>query len=160
MSDRDTLFEVIDGFDACILTTFTADGTPHGRPMHVARRDDQTLWFVTGSDTAKAEETARDSTVILTFQSSNKWVAATGRARVDASDGRVADLWSEPMRAWFPDGPEDPTAVAMAVELESAEYWSMSTGDMATFAWGVARSIITRQPITTEHEGEHGDVRL
>lgn len=160
MSDRDALFDVIDGFDTCILTSFTADGTPHGRPMHVAGREDQTLWFITGSDTAKAGEAAQDDMVILTFQSSNKWVAATGHARLDRSDGRVADLWSEPMRAWFPDGPDDPTAVAMAVELASAEYWSMSTGDMATFAWGVARSIIAREPIKTEQEGEHGDVRL
>lgn len=160
VTDREKLFDVIDDFDTCIMTTFTADGTPHGRPMYVARREGQTLWFLTRVDSDKVVEVADDDPVVLTFQSSTEWVAATGSARVTQSHQRVAELWSEPMRAWLPDGPDGPGTAAMSVELHSAEYWSLSAGDLVSFAFGVARSIVTRQPLETDREGDHGDVRL
>lgn len=158
--DRRRLHDVIDEFDTCIMTTFTPDGQPHGRPMHIARRDGRTLWFVTGTGSAKAHEIAVDDAVVLTMQAGTSWVAATGTARTDASAGRVADLWTETMRAWFPEGPEDSSAMALAVQLESAEFWTMSGTDVVSFAVGVAKSILTRTAIDSDDEGEHGDVRL
>ncbi|HUG84927.1 MAG TPA: pyridoxamine 5'-phosphate oxidase family protein [Euzebya sp.] len=160
MTETGKLFDVIDDFDTCIMTTFTADGTPHGRPMHVARREGHTLWFLTNVDSPKVLEVADDDPVVLTFQSQTDWVAATGSARITQSADRVAELWSAPMRAWLPDGPSKPGVAAMSVELHSAEYWSMSAGDLVSFAFGVARSIVSRQPIDRDPEGEHGDVRL
>ncbi|WP_370324981.1 pyridoxamine 5'-phosphate oxidase family protein [Euzebya sp.] len=160
MSDRDQFLEVLDEFDTCIMTTFTRDGTPHGRPMHVAERDGDTLRFVTAVDAAKVKEVAAGDPVVLTFQSSTRWVAATGSARVHQDRGAVADLWSEPMRAWFPDGPDDPQLCVMDVDLESGEWWDVSGTDLASFAFGVAKSVVTRQPIDTDREGDHGEVRL
>ena len=160
MTEQERLLAAIDDFDSCIMTTFTADGTPHGRPMHIAERDGATLWFVTGKDSAKVAEMRAGDPVVLTFQSSTTWVAATGEATVSGDRGRARQLWSAPMRAWFPDGPDDPALVAVAVRIRSAEYWAVSGTNLVTFAYGMAKSILTRQPIDADKEGEHGDVRL
>ena len=106
--DRTALYEVLDDFDTAMLTTFTADGTPHGRPMHVAQRDGDTLWFVTGVASGKVREIASGDPAVLTFQSSDTWVAATGEVEISHDRSKVDELWSPVMKAWFPEGPEDP----------------------------------------------------
>ena len=159
-TDRTALYEVLDDFDTAMLTTFTADGTPHGRPMHVAQRDGDTLWFVTGIDSGKVREIASGDPAVLTFQSSDTWVAATGEVEISHDRGKVDELWSPVMKAWFPEGPEDPGVVAVRVDLVSAEYWATTGTDKVSFAFGVAKSILTGTPIDSDDEGEHGEVRL
>lgn len=160
MSDKDKFYEVLDSFDNGMLTTFTADGTPHGRPMHVAERDGDTLWFLTGVDSAKVREAATAHPAVLTFQAPNKWLAATGEAVTSHDRAKVQQLWSEPMKAWFPGGPEDPGVAALKVELSSGEFWAMDAGDLASYAFGVVRSMVTGKPVDPDAAGEHADVRM
>ncbi|CAN5864575.1 hypothetical protein BH24ACT15_BH24ACT15_02140 [soil metagenome] len=160
MSNEERFYEILDDFDTCILTTFKADGMPNGRPMNMAGREGDVLWFVADMDSRKVEEVISGDPAIVTCQSSTEWIAATGEVTLNRDRAKIDDLWSEPMRAWFPDGPDAPGIVALRVDLFSGEYWSVSGGDLVSFAFGVAKSMITRERIDPDKEGDHGEVRL
>jgi general stress protein 26 len=156
----DDFYEVVDAFDTCMLLTFTARGTPHARPMALAGRDHSALWFVSDRDSAKVDEMTTDRTTVVTFQGSRRWAAATGRATVVDDRARIDELWSKPMQAWFPDGPDDSDLVALRVDLDDGEYWDISGGKLARFAVGLARSVATGDRIDSDEEGDHGRHRL
>ena len=152
--------ELLDDVDNVMLTTTQDDGTLHARPMGVAGRDGDTLWFLTSRSSDKVDEVRADSDASITNQGRTSWLAGSGVARVVDDRDRVEELFSEAMRAWFPDGPSDPDCVALAVELVRGEYWDVSGGDLLSFAYGVARSAVTNEPIDSENAGEHDSVVL
>jgi hypothetical protein len=55
------------------------------------------------------------------------------------------ELWSEPLRTWFPGGPESPDVALMKVEVDGAEYWD-SPSSTFVHAYGYIKSITTGQP--------------
>lgn len=153
-------YEVLDHFDSCMLLTFTADGTPHARPMAMAERTGSKVWFVSDRDSAKVDQVVAEGTAVLTVQDSRRWAAATGTATIVDDRARLEQLWSTPMKAWFPDGPQDSDLVAISVDLSDGEYWDVSGGKLARFAVGVAKSVITDEEIDADKEGDHGRERL
>lgn len=159
MSESD-FYDALDEFDTCMLLTFTADGAPHARPMAIADRVGSTLWFVADRDSAKADEVEADRTAVVTVQGTRRWAAATGRATVVDDQARLEQLWSTPLQAWFPDGPQDSDLVALTVDLHDGEYWDVSGGKLVRFAFGIARSVATGRQIDSDEEGDHGRDRL
>jgi general stress protein 26 len=159
MSESD-FHDVLDTFDTCMLLTFTDDGTPHARPMAIAGREDSAVYFVTGRDTPKVEESMANDTAVLTAQDSRRWATATGTTAIVDDPERLEHLWSKAMEAWFPDGPQTPGLVLLRVDLRDAEWWDVSGGRLASFAWGVARSLATGERIDEDREGERGRTRL
>lgn len=159
MSESD-FYDVLDTFDNCMLLTFTDDGTPHARPMALAGREGAAVYFVTDRETAKVDEAMANRTAVITVQDSRRWAAATGTASLVDDRSRIDEFWSKPMEAWFPDGPETPGLVALKVDLHDGEYWDVSGGQVARFAWGVARSVATGERISEEEEGKHGREHL
>lgn len=153
-------YDVLDEFNTCMMLTFTADGTPHARPMAIARRDGSTLWFVSGRDSAKIDELTGDHTTVITAQDSRRWLAATGTATTSHNQTKIEQLWSAPMKAWFPDGPQDSDLVAISVDLSDGEYWDVSGGKLVRFGYGVAKSMVTGTGIDTDEEGDHARVDL
>lgn len=159
MSESD-FYDVLDTFDNCMLLTFTDDGTPHARPMAVAGREGSALYFVTARATPKVEEATANDIAVITAQDSRRWVTATGATSLVDDAGRIERFWSKTMDAWFPEGPQTPGLVMLRVDLADGEYWDVSGGQLARFAWGVARSIATGERIDESEEGEHGRERL
>ncbi|MBW3604635.1 MAG: pyridoxamine 5'-phosphate oxidase family protein [Actinobacteria bacterium] len=149
-------YEIIDHFDNCMLLTFTANGTPHARPMAIADRDGSVLWFISDRDSATIDEVVADDSAVVTVQSPQRWAAATGTATVVYDRDRIDDLWSTPMKAWFPDGPADPKLVAVKADLHDGEYWDISGGRLVKFAAGFAKSVVTDTEIDADEEGDHG----
>lgn len=159
MTEAD-FYSVLDEFNNCMLLTFTDDGTPHARPMGIARREGSTLWFVSARDSAKTDELTSNRTAVITAQDERRWLAATGTASTDDSQTRVDQLWSAPMTAWFPDGPQDSDLVALSVDLSDGEYWDVSGGKLVRFGFGVAKSMATGTQIDADEEGDHARVDL
>lgn len=157
---HDDFYEVLDSFDTCMLLTFTSDGSPHARPMALAGREGSAVWFISGRDSVKVDEVDGDRNTVVTVQDSRRWAAATGTATVVDDRARIEQLWSTPMQAWFPDGPEDTDVVAIRVELTDGEYWDVSGGRLLRFAAGIARSVVTGDSIDDDEEGDHGRHRL
>ena len=157
---QDTFYDVLDSIDTCMLMTFTGNETPHARPMAIAQREGSTLWFVTGRDTPKIDELATGSTAAITAQDSQRWLAATGTATTSDDQTRIEQLWSGPMKAWFPEGTSDSDLIALRVDLEDGEYWDVSGGKMLRFGLGVAKSVVTGTEIDEDKQGDHGRVTL
>ena len=130
----------------CMLTTRAADGTLVSRPMTRQEVDlDVELWFIATRDSRKVEHVRADPRVSVTFSNDSSWVSLAGTAAVVDDLDHLRELWSTFAEAWIPEGPEDPSAVLLRVDVESAEYWDNPGGRIAT-AISLVKSKVTGQP--------------
>ena len=131
-----------------MFATYDGRGNAHSRPMVAVRRDgDEALWFFTRADSRKAGELARDPRVLIDYADSGRqnYVSLVGRAAVSRSAGTARELWSEPLRTWFPDGPEYAAIALIRVEVESAEYWDSPSSAMV-HAYGYVKARLAGEP--------------
>ncbi len=124
---EDKLHDLLEDFDAAMLVTRTQDGQLRSRPMMLAEVDSEGgLWFVTGRDSAKMDELAQDHHVNVAMQSKRKFVSISGQVRTVDDRDKVAELWNEMWRVWFPGGKGDPNLLLLKVDGEMGEYWDNS----------------------------------
>ena len=155
----DKIGELIAGVRISTLTTVDADGSPWTRPMAVQTDGfDGTLTYFTKSDSAKVGRVAANPNVAVAFSNPDDetYVMMAGTASVANDRARIAELWSEPMRTWFPDGPDDPELRLLTVDVSRAEFWD-TPSSAVVYALGYAKAVLTGKPATP---GEHGVVEL
>jgi general stress protein 26 len=146
---RDKVWELIREVQVAMLVTQDEGGRMRARPMRAVslKEFSGTLWFFTAQPTPKTEEIRQDSHVLLSYAdpSAQNYVAISGTAQVIRDVAKQTELWSEPLRTWFPGGPEDPRAALLKVEVEGAEYWDAPS---STFihAYGYLKARLTREP--------------
>ena len=58
-------------------------------------------------------------------------MSVSGRATVVRDRAKIGELWSPELKAWFPDGLEDPDIALLRVEVERAEYWDSPSSAVA-----------------------------
>ena len=151
---RKHLHELIDGFDQGMLVTRSLGGPLHARPMALSRHDRrERLYFVTDEDSAKTDEIRQHAEVNVTFQDDGRYVSISGAAKVLHDPALAHEIWSPTMRAWFPDGPGDPSLRIVEVEARRAEYWDVSGPRRLAFFWlsgavccAVRRAALVRAP--------------
>ena len=73
-----------------------------------------------------------------------------------ATRAKVAELWKEPFRVWFPGGREDPDIALIAVEPERAEYWDNSGFHKLQYLWEAAGAYVTGDTPKVEEGEQHG----
>jgi general stress protein 26 len=58
----------------------------------------------------------------------SKWTFVSISGRVVAVDNarKVAEVWNEGWRVWFPGGKDDPSLVLVKVQGDEGEYWDNS----------------------------------
>ncbi len=121
------LHELLEDFGVAMLVTRTANGNLRGRPMALAEVEtDGTLWFATGRDGGKVDELGKDKYVVVTMQSSTKFVSLSGVANIVEDRAKIAQLWKTEWKVWFPGGVDDPNIALLCVDGNSAEYWDNS----------------------------------
>ena len=126
-SNRQKLIEMARSFRTAMVTTRGLDGTPHARPMSVARIDDNgAMWFATGVHSAKFSEIEANSQTAVVMQSGLRFAAFSGIAEGVVDRQLTRMLWREAWRPWFPGGPTDPELKLMCVHLTHGEYWDLS----------------------------------
>lgn len=151
--DRTRLLEVIGDIPIAMLTTFGADG-PRSVPM--ARQEVEPsaeLWFITARDTAHVRAIRAEPRVAVTFSSRDSWAATYGRASVVDDQERLRELWTTFAEAWMPEGPEDPNATLLRVDLEHGEYWDTPGGKVASLI-SFAKTKLTGDT----YDADHGSV--
>lgn len=154
------LAELIDDIHVCMLTTIDDDGKPWSRPMGVAEVEfDGDLWFFTRDDSEKVTHIRHRPGVGVAFAkpSDQEYVTMAGRASVVDDRQKAEELWSEPLRTWFPDGLDDPHLRLLKVEVERAEYWD-SPSSFVVYALGYAKARLTGE--TPDDLGDHEKVDL
>ncbi|MEH3033088.1 MAG: pyridoxamine 5'-phosphate oxidase family protein [Aeromicrobium erythreum] len=145
-SDLDRLVELTKDARFCMLTTVDGEGTLVSRPM--TRQDVDlgvVLWFIATRDSRKVEHVRARPEVNVTVSSDTSWVSIAGRAEVVDDTAKLRELWSTFAEAWLPGGPEDPDAVLIKVDADSAEYWDNPGGRVATVI-SLVTSKVTGQP--------------
>ena len=123
----DKLRELLADFDTAMLVTRTATNKLRSRPMALADiQPGGCLWFITERHSGKLEEIARNHDVNVAMQSRNKFVSISGSAMPVEDRGKVAELWDEAWKVWFPGGKDDPGLTLLKIQGETGEYWDNS----------------------------------
>ena len=145
---REKVMEIAKSARVAMMGTYDGEGMMHARPMVAVRYDDPedgaALWFFTRDGTRKVDEIAADPRVLLCYsdEGANDYLSIEGRALVIRDTGLAKSLWEEPMRTWFPDGPDDDRLAMVKVVPEAAEYWDSPSG-VVVFAYGYLKAAIT-----------------
>ena len=153
------LAELIRGIRVAMLTTLDEQGNFHSRPMATQEAEfDGTLWFFTRSDSPKVGEIDREHRVNVAYADSHKqhYVSVSGTARLVRDPAKNKELWSPVLKAWFPDGLDDPALALLRVDVERGEYWD-SPSSAAVKVVGLARALATGKPY---EPGEHEKVAV
>ena len=126
-TDSDKLKELLDDFNAAMLVTRSTQGQLRSRPMALASVEaDGTLWFLTQRDSGKMDEIAADNRANVAMQSTMKFISVSGTVSPVEDRAKVAELWNESWKVWFPGGKEDPQLVLLKFQGETGEYWDNS----------------------------------
>jgi general stress protein 26 len=142
-----------------MLTTTTAAGVTHSRPMMVHEIDEGGwLWFLTDRNSRKTWELIHNPQATIAFQSSNgdRYVAVQGTAVVVQDDVKVEKMWRPYFRAWFPEGVRDPEIVLVALRVARAEYWLVPRGLLGRWV-DSAKALATGR---LARSGSHGVLEL
>lgn len=159
--DLTQLFKKIKEVRMAMLTTTDEQGSLHSRPMATIKPgEDQALYFLTDSESAKVYEIKKDSQVNLSYSdpSSNVYVSVSGKANTYRDEAKIAELWSEPMRGWFPKGKEDPHINILRITIDKAEYWD-SPSSLLSQAYAYARAVVTGEPSKDDDVNQHAQVQ-
>ena len=146
--------ELAHGIDFCMLTTIDS-GHLRSRPMSTQEMDfDGELWFFTSDDTHKVTEIEKDNRVNLAYSKpdDNVYLSISGRAEVVKDRAKIEELWSPVLKAWFPEGKDDPTLCLLKVSVEQAEYWDAPNSKIVQL-FGMVKAIATGQ------EADYGENR-
>ena len=124
---EDKFRQLLQDFGVAMLVTRTTTGQLRARPMAVAESEpDGTLWLLTDRQSGKLDEIERDNQINLTAQSSSKFLSLSGTAVAVDDRQKVAALWQEPWKVWFPGGKDDPSLVLIKIQGSMGEYWDNS----------------------------------
>lgn len=156
MSDpRDKFWDMIDDHHACMLVTHGPGGALHARPMHaIPERDNREILFYTQVANGKAHEIANSSEVCLTFISDKKndYVAVQGTAEMSRDKALIAKHWNPMVKAWFPEGQDDPQLAMIRVKVRAGEYWDSSSSDIANALRMMTAAAAGRRPDMGDNE--------
>jgi len=155
-----TVAKLVERATICMFTTMTPDGQHVARPMAVQEVEfDGDLWFFAYAESAKVGEIGANPQVNVSFSNSkqSEWTSIAGRAEVIVDRAKAEELWSAPLKAWFPDGPETAGLVLLKVHADAAEYWSGPSSKVVRLL-GAARAAVTRDPDKFPSENETVDL--
>ena len=74
----------------------------------------------------------------------NLWVSVSGRAEFVQDAAKNKELWNPVLKAWFPDGLDDPELSLIKVHAAEAEYWDAPSSKLVRLV-GLARALATGQ---------------
>ncbi|HYN84850.1 MAG TPA: pyridoxamine 5'-phosphate oxidase family protein [Pyrinomonadaceae bacterium] len=139
------LGELIRDVEFAMLTTVEEDGHLRSRPMQTQRADfDGTLWFFTHAREPKVEDVERDPHVCVAYAKpeANRYVSVSGTAGVVRDRAKIEELWNPALKAWFPEGLDDPNIALIRVAVERAEYWDAPSSTFVQVA-GFIKAVAT-----------------
>lgn len=159
--DLQKLRKLVKDIDFAMLTTVDTDGTLHSRPMSTNGdvEFDGDLWFFTYHHSHKVEEITRNPQVNVSFAKPDDqaYVSITGRAQLVRDQAMIDRLWKPSLKAWFPNGKDDPNIALLKVECEKAEFWD-SPGSVFAHAISLGKALLTGQPATDVGENKKLDL--
>jgi len=142
------VWEMIKDVEVAMMVTQDRESHFRGRPMRAVNREfDGVLWFFAVAGSPVVGEAGDDGRVLLAYSdpSGQNYVSISATAEVVKDKAKQKQLWSEPLRVWFPGGAEDPQISLIKVTVDGAEYWDAPSSTLV-HAWGYVRAITTGEP--------------
>lgn len=161
-NDLAKLIDKIKDVRIAMLTTSDEDHHLRSRPMGTIKPDTSgSLYFLTDKDSAKVYEVKQDRQVNLAYSNTDDsiYASVSGPAKAYRDQNKINELWSEPMRAWFPKGKEDESIYILEVTIEKGEYWE-SPGNIITQAYAYVRALATGERTKTDDVNSHAKVEV
>lgn len=153
------LGEMIKGIEFAMLTTVEDDGTLRSRPMQTQQVEfDGDIYFFTRASAPKVEEVERERNVNVSYSNpeQHRYVSVSGKARLSRDREKIKQLWHPALKAWFPDGLEDPDIALLHISVERAEYWDSPSSPVAHLV-GFIKAVATG---TTYQPGDNEKINL
>lgn len=160
ISDLERLGTLIKDIKFTMLTTVSPDGTIHSRPMATQKLDvkkfDGTLWFFSKKDSLKNHDIENEQHVNLAYANPDKqqYASVSGRAIITTDKAKIRELWNPMLKAWFPEGVDDPEITLIGVNVESAELWDSPPSKVVQLA-GFMKASLTGRPFDQNLNSKH-----
>ena len=144
--DLDTIRTLLRAARTATVTTRTASGALHSRPLALLEGDfDGTLWFFTADPSPKTEDLRVHPEVNVAVGSDKGYLSLSGTGRVDRDPARIDELWNPWAEAYFENGRQDPAVALLRVDVETAELWDTEK-PLIVKAFEIGRAIMTKTP--------------
>jgi general stress protein 26 len=144
--------KLVQEINVCMFITNHETEHEHTRPMAtIDVEDDGTLWFFTDVRSIKVEEVTTDRLVHLTYAHPGKesYLDVKGASSIVTDRDLMRAKWSPVVRAYFPNGVDDPNLALMKVQPQSVYYWESESGKMVQF-FKMATAAVTGKPNIAE----------
>jgi general stress protein 26 len=141
----ETLQEKIKDIRYAMLTTVDENGELRSRPFTTLQtEDDGELWFFMNGSTPTADEMQDEPQVNLSYANPEKstYVSVSGTAALVRDRAKMKEIWNPVLKAWFPEGLDDPDLTLLRVRVSKAEYWDAPSNKMVQLA-GMVKAIVT-----------------
>ena len=130
--DWTRLTDLIGKAKFAMMATSTSDGSIRSRPMatqdvHHQQRGE--LWFFTGHHSSKVHELQANPQVNLGYigDGQSLFISVSGKGELCLDRAKMQQLWNPVLKAWFPQGLDDPELALIKVAVTQAEYWNNSS---------------------------------
>lgn len=154
-TDIKTLGEKIKGIRIAMMTTIAEDGSLYSRPMATQDMEfDGDLWFFTEAHAPKVGEVEKHQQINLSYTKpdDNRFVSISGTSEIVDDRQKMKDLWNPFVKAWFPNGPEDPNVTLLKVNVQKAEYWDGPSSKVVMLAHMAKSAITGKTDVPGENE--------
>lgn len=163
LSDKEAikkLKQLVDEIDICLFcTNLKNDDGETCRPMSTQKVcDEGNIWFFSEVDSIKNREIEQESQVQLFYSHPgiDSYLVVNGEAELIFERARIEELWSPAVKAWFPEGKNDPSISIIKVKPSSGYYWDTKGSKMINFFRTVASAATGKNMI----EGNEGTISV
>lgn len=146
---------------AMMTTVSDEDGSLQSRPMSLQEAEfDGSLWFFTRKSSSLVKQINHNPKVNLSFSNieNNSYVSASGPGEMLIDHQKAKELWNPFLKAWFPEGLEDPELCLIKVTVESADYWESASAPLVKLV-GFAKAILSGKKADST-VSQHGHLNL
>ncbi len=150
---------LVKDIGTCMFYTNASPGMHNSRPMAVIETDmNGNLWFFSNKESDKVKDILKDSSVHLVFAnpSKNSYLDLLGIASIELDSESIKDKWKPIIKAWFPEGKNDPDLCLIKVKTDEAHYWDTESTKMVQML-KIVTSVVTGKQLA---EGVHGDLLI
>jgi len=141
---RERLHELVKSASTVMLLSHGDASKIVGRPMAIARVDDDTtLYLVTGIDSKKVEEIQRDPRVSVAVQAGHSFVMIEGECRVSQDRRLIDELWQDGWKPWFAGGKTSPEIAILVVTPSEGTYWDGGLGNGLSYLYRMVVARVT-----------------
>lgn len=152
--------ELAKDANICFFVTNLTSLPLSARPMGTQTVDEEgNIWFFSKEDSNKNMEIENDDRVQLFYcnNGSSEYLSVFGHASISKDHDKIEELWSPIVKAWFPEGKDDPTLSLIKVNTTDAYYWDTKSNKLVSLI-KIAVAAVTGKP--GDDDGVEGTIKL